>query len=211
MELAPFRTIVDMRPGVLRAVRVQMELAPFGEIVGTRPGVLRAVRVQMELAPFCYVHGVFGHGLADQGYANRDGMNRFNEAEREATRQRAEELRRDKGGNKKAKNLGALQKLIDAMPPEDRDLAAAVHRMVIEKAPQLNARTWYGMSAWEGSDGVVLFVQVPSKFGARYTTLGFQESAQLDDGSMWPTSYAIQELNDDTRARIRELIRRAAP
>lgn len=112
-------------------------------------------------------------------------------------------------GNKDARNLGALQKLIDAMPPEDRDLAAAVHRMVIEEAPQLNARTWYGMPAWEGSDGVVLFVQVSSKFGARYTTLGFLESAQLDGGSMWPISYAIQELNDDTRARIRELIRRA--
>ena len=95
------------------------------------------------------------------------------------------------------------------MPPEDRDLAAAIHMRVTEEAPQLDARMFYGMPAWEGADGVVFFVQVSSKFGARYTTRGFQESAQLDDGSMWPTSYAIQELNDDTRARIRELIRRA--
>ncbi|OHF37194.1 hypothetical protein [Corynebacterium sp. HMSC074A01] len=136
-------------------------------------------------------------------------MSGFSEAEREAMRQRAEELRREKGGNKKAKNLEAVQELIDAMPPEDRDLAAAVHTMVTEEAPQLDARTFYGMPAWEGSDGVVLFLQVSSKFDARYTTLGFQENAHLDDGAMWPTSYAIQELNDDTRARIRELIRRA--
>lgn len=65
------------------------------------------------------------------------------------------------------------------------------------------------MPTWEGADGVVLFVQVSSKFGTRYTTLGFQENAQFDDGTMWPTSYAIQEPNEDTRARIRELIRRA--
>ncbi|OFP36306.1 hypothetical protein [Corynebacterium sp. HMSC071B10] len=136
-------------------------------------------------------------------------MSGFSEAEREAMRQRAEELRREKGGNKKAKNLEAVQELIDAMLPEDRDLAAAVHTMVTEEAPQLDARTFYGMPAWEGSDGVVLFLQVSSKFDARYTTLGFQENAHLDDGAMWPTSYAIQELNDDTRARIRELIRRA--
>lgn len=95
------------------------------------------------------------------------------------------------------------------MLPEDRDLAAAVHTMVTEEAPQLDARTFYGMPAWEGSDGVVLFLQVSSKFDARYTTLGFQENAHLDDGAMWPTSYAIQDLNDDTRARTRELIRRA--
>lgn len=94
------------------------------------------------------------------------------------------------------------------MPPKDRDLAAAVHTMVAEEAPQLDARTFYGMPTWEGADGVVLFVQVSSKFGTRYTTLGFQENAQLDDGTMWPTSYAIQALNEDTRARIRELIRR---
>ena len=73
-----------------------MELAPFGEIVGRRPGVLRAVRVQMELAPFCYVHRVFGHFLAGQGYANRGGMSGFSDAEWEAMRQRAEELRREK-------------------------------------------------------------------------------------------------------------------
>lgn len=101
-------------------------------------------------------------------------------------RQRAEELRREKGGNKKAKNLEALQELIDAMPEEDRALAAAVHVMVSEEAPHLDARTWYGMPAWENEDGVVVFLQVASKFGVRYSTLGFQDTAQLDDGSMWP-------------------------
>lgn len=135
----------------------------------------------------------------------------FSPAEREAMRQRAEELRREKGGNKKAKNLEALQELIDAMPQPDRSLAAAVHSMVTEEAPHLNARTWYGMPAWEDADGVVLFVQVASKFGVRYHTLGFQEPAQLDDGEMWPTSYAVNSLDGDVPERIRELIRRAAP
>lgn len=135
----------------------------------------------------------------------------FSAAEREAMRQRAEELRREKGGNKKAKNLEALQELIEAMPEDDRSLAAAVHVMVSEEAPQLDARTWYGMPAWENEDGVVVFLQVASKFGVRYSTLGFQDTAQLDDGSMWPTSFAVHSLDDDTSGHIRALIRRAAP
>lgn len=135
----------------------------------------------------------------------------FTDAEREAMRQRVEELRREKGGNKKAKNLEALQELIDAMPEEDRALAAAVHVMVTEEAPHLDARTWYGMPAWENEDGVVVFLQVASKFGVRYSTLGFQDTAQLDHGSMWPTSYAVLSLDDDTSNHIRALIRRAAP
>lgn len=135
----------------------------------------------------------------------------FTDAEREAMRQRAEELRREKGGNKKAKNLEALQELIEAMPDEDRALAAAVHVMVSEEAPHLDARTWYGMPAWENEDGVVVFLQVASKFGVRYSTLGFQDTAQLDDGSMWPTSFAVLSLDGDTSGRIRALIRRAAP
>ena len=73
-------------------------------------------------------------------------------------RQRAEELRREKGGNKKAKNLEALQELIGEMPADDQALAAAVHTIVAQEAPYLNARTWYGMPAWENPDGVVVFL-----------------------------------------------------
>ena len=136
-------------------------------------------------------------------------MTGFSDAEREAMRQRAEELRREKGGNKKAKNLEALQELVGEMPADDQALAAAVHTIVAQEAPHLNVRTWYGMPAWENADGVVVFLQVASKFGARYSTLGFEDSAQLDEGDMWPTSYAVQSLNDATKGRIRDLIRRA--
>lgn len=66
------------------------------------------------------------------------------------------------------------------------------------------------MPAWENEDGIVVFLQVASKFGARYSTLGFEQAASLDSGSMWPTSYAILELNDATREQIRELVRAAS-
>lgn len=148
----------------------------------------------METAVFC--------GAMSEG-------NGFSPAEREAMKQRAEELRREKGGNKKAKNLEALQDLIDGMPEGDRDLAAAVHMIVSEEAPHLDARTWYGMPAWENVDGIVVFLQVASKFGARYSTLGFEQAAHLDSGSMWPTSYAVTELDHETREQIRGLVRRA--
>lgn len=135
----------------------------------------------------------------------------FSPAEREAMKQRAEELRREKGGNKKAKNLEALQDLIDGMPDGDRELAVAVHMIISEEAPHLDARTWYGMPAWENDNGIVIFLQVASKFGVRYSTLGFEQAASLDSGSMWPTSYAVLELNDETREQIRELVRTASP
>lgn len=135
----------------------------------------------------------------------------FSPAEREAMRQRAEELRREKGGNKKAKNLEALQELIDAMPEDDRALAAAIHSIVTREAPHLDPRTWYGMPAYENEDGVVVFLQVGSKFEVRYATLGFNEGACLDDGSMWATSFAIAELDEVAREKVADLIRRAAP
>lgn len=72
--------------------------------------------------------------------------------------------------------------IIGAMPADDQALAAAVHTIVAQEAPYLNARTWYGMHAWENADGVVVFLQVASKFDARYSTLGFEDSAQLDGG-----------------------------
>lgn len=137
--------------------------------------------------------------------------NGFSPEEREAMRQRAEELRREKGGNKKAKNLEALQELIDAMPEDDRALAAAIHGIVTREAPHLDPRTWYGMPAYEDEHGVVVFLQVGSKFGVRYATLGFNEGAQLDDGTMWATSFAITKLDDSTRQRVAELVRRATP
>ena len=100
---------------------------------------------------------------------------------------------------------GALR----AMPEQDRALAVAVHQIVTEVAPELEPRTWYGMPAYARGTDVLVFLQVSSKFDVRYATLGFNESAALDDGPMWPTAYALTALNDDVRARIADLVRRA--
>ena len=135
----------------------------------------------------------------------------FSAAEREAMKQRAEELRREKGGKKKARNLEALQELIQNMPEDDKALAAEVHGIVTQEAPHLDARTWYGMPAYESDQGVVIYLQVASKFGVRYSTLGFNDSAQLDEGTMWPTAFAITTLDDVVRDRIHTLVRQAAP
>ena len=98
---------------------------------------------------------------------------------------------------------------IEAMPEQDRALAVAVHQIVTEVAPELEPRTWYGMPAYARGKDVLVFLQVSSKFDVRYTTLGFNESAALDDGPMWPTAYALTALDDDVRARIADLVRRA--
>ncbi|MDY6055054.1 hypothetical protein [Micrococcus sp.] len=79
-----------------------------------------------------------------------------------------------------------------------------------EAAPDLQPRTWYGMPAYARGKDVMVFLQVSSKFGVRYTTLGFNESAALDEGDMWPTSFAVRELTGEVRERIRQLVLRAA-
>lgn len=133
----------------------------------------------------------------------------FSAAEKAAMAERAEELRAQRGGKKKADALQDLMEKIEAMPEQDRALAVAVHQIVTEVAPELEPRTWYGMPAYARGKDVLVFLQVSSKFDVRYTTLGFNESAALDDGPMWPTAYALTALNDDVRTRIADLVRRA--
>jgi len=133
----------------------------------------------------------------------------FSAAEKAAMAERAEELRAQRGGKKKADALQDLMEKIEAMPEQDRALAVAVHQIVTEVAPELEPRTWYGMPAYARGKDVLVFLQVSSKFDVRYTTLGFNESAALDDGPMWPTAYALTALNDDVQARIADLVRRA--
>ena len=141
--------------------------------------------------------------------ADSDRTGGFSEAERGAMKARAEELRAEKGGRKKATDLEKLLEVIEAMPEQDRAIAVALHQIVGEVAPDLEPRTWYGMPAYARGKDVVVFLQVSSKFGVRYTTLGFNESAALDDGDMWPTSFAVTALTEEVRARIADLVRRA--
>lgn len=133
----------------------------------------------------------------------------FSAAEREAMRQRAEELRGGRGGRKKADDLQAALDAIAAMPEADRSIAERVHAIVTRLAPHLLARTWYGMPAYADGKDVVCFFQAAAKFEARYATLGFNDAAHLDDGAMWPVTFAIIAWDEAVEARVEELVHRA--
>lgn len=132
--------------------------------------------------------------------------------EREAVKQRAAELRAQaKAGKNRAAGEQAVREAIEAMPHEDKVLAEGIHRIVSEVAPQLVPKTWYGFPSYANEDGkVVVFFKAASKFTSRYATLGFEESAQLDDGDMWVTSFAVLALTPETEKKIAEHIRKAA-
>jgi uncharacterized protein YdhG (YjbR/CyaY superfamily) len=133
----------------------------------------------------------------------------FSAAEREAMRQRAEELRAGRGGRKKADDLQAALDAIAAMPEGDRAIAERIHAIVTRDAPHLLARTWYGMPAYADGKSVVCFFQGAAKFDTRYATLGFNDAARLDDGDLWPVTFAITAWNDAVEARVEDLVRHA--
>lgn len=128
--------------------------------------------------------------------------------------QRAEELKAQKGVKGAAKREREFQACIDAIEAlegSDQQIAARFHMIVSEEAPHLNAKTWYGFPSYALDDKVITFVQPSSKFDTRYTSIGFNEDAMLDDGPMWATSFAVLEVTDAVEARLRELVRKAAP
>jgi uncharacterized protein YdhG (YjbR/CyaY superfamily) len=135
----------------------------------------------------------------------------FSAEERAAMKERAAELRAEgKKGAKKADGLTAVLDSIASMAPEDRELAGRVHVTVTATAPELTPKTWYGMPAYANADGkVVVFFQDSGKFKYRYSTLGFQDAARLDDGDMWPTSYALSKWSPVVEKQIVELVRAA--
>jgi uncharacterized protein YdhG (YjbR/CyaY superfamily) len=135
----------------------------------------------------------------------------FTAEERAAMKERAAELRAEgKKGAKKADGLKACLDAIAAMAPEDRALAERVHVVVTTNAPDLTPKTWYGMPAYADADGkAVVFFQDAGKFKARYATLGFNDSAKLDDGDLWPTSFALKGWSPEVERRVVELIRTA--
>ena len=135
----------------------------------------------------------------------------FSAAERAAMKERAAELRAEgKKGAKKADGLGAVLDAIEKMGPEDRALAERVHVTVTATAPGLAPKTWYGMPAYANEDGkVVVFFQDSGKFSYRYSTLGFQDTAHLDDGDIWPTSYALQAWTPAVEKKVVALVKKA--
>ena len=139
------------------------------------------------------------------------GSGGFSPAERAAMKQRAAELRAEgRSGAKKADGLQAVLESIAKMTPEDRGLAERVHVTVTTHAPDLVPRTWYGMPAYADADGkVVVSLKNSGKFGQRYSTLEFQDPARLDDGDLWPVSYALVTWTPAVEEKLAALVRRA--
>ena len=135
----------------------------------------------------------------------------FSAEERAAMKKRAAELRAEgKKGAKKADGLQAVLDSIAEMAPQDRALAERVHVAVTAAAPGLSPKTWYGMPAYANDDGkIVVFFQNAGKFNYRYSTLGFQDTANLDDGDLWPVSYALKNWSPMAEKKVAELVRAA--
>jgi len=142
---------------------------------------------------------------------SQTGSGGFTAQERAAMKKRAAELRAEgKKGAKKADGLQAVLDRIAEMAPEDRALAERVHMTVTATAPDLSPKTWYGMPAYTNAEGkVVVFFQDSGKFNYRYSTLGFQEAANLDDGDLWPVSYALRKWSPVVEKKVVELLKAA--
>lgn len=135
----------------------------------------------------------------------------FSAEERAAMKERAKELKAEARANKnKAEGESDVLAKIAEMPEPDRSMAERLHAIVKANAPVLAPKTWYGMPAYANKDGkVVCFFTAASKFNARYATLGFNDDANLDDGDMWPTSFALKELTDAVETEIGALVKKA--
>ena len=132
----------------------------------------------------------------------------FTAEERAAMKERAREL---KAEAQRADGERAVLTKIAEMPETDRAMAERLHEIVKASAPELSPKTWYGMPAYANKDGkVVCFFQSAEKFNARYATFGFSDKANLDEGAMWATSFALKELGAAAEARIGALVKRAA-
>ena len=138
--------------------------------------------------------------------ATRKASNGFTAEEKAAMRERARELKA--GASKEAGERDVLGKIAE-MQGSDRAIAERIHAIVEASAPALSPRTWYGMPAYAKDGNVVFFFKPAAKFKVRYATLGFSDKANLDDGAMWPTEFAIDELTADVEARIAALVTQA--
>jgi len=142
---------------------------------------------------------------------SKTGTDGFSAEERAAMKARATELRAEgKQGAKRADGLQAVLDSIAKMAPEDRALAERVHMTVTAAAPELSPKTWYGMPAYANADGkIVVYFQNAGKFNYRYSTLGFQDVANLDDGDLWPVTYALQDWSVVVEKKVAELVKAA--
>ncbi|HEV2654643.1 MAG TPA: DUF1801 domain-containing protein [Ktedonobacteraceae bacterium] len=134
----------------------------------------------------------------------------FTDEERAAMKERAKELKMEARANKnKAEGESDLLAKIVELPEPERAMATRLHEIITASAPVLAPKTWYGMPAYARDGKVVCFFQSAQKFNTRYATLGFSDTATLDEGSMWPTSFALTELTEASEARISALVKKA--
>ena len=150
--------------------------------------------------------------MADTSTTKNQGDDRFSAEERAAMRERARELKAQAGKGAKAGKVSgeqAVRAALEEMPAPARAIGERIHAIVTSAAPELEPKTWYGQPAYAKDGKVVVFFQASSKFNTRYSTLGFNETAQLDDGTMWPTAFAITSLTSADEARIADLVTRA--
>jgi hypothetical protein len=138
------------------------------------------------------------------------GTTGFSDEERAAMKERARELKAEGRANRgRAEGENDVLAKIAEMEGGDRAMATRIHALIEAAAPDLTPKTWYGMPAYARDGKVVCFFQSGKKFGARYATFGFSDTAALDDGAMWPVGFALKELTAAEEARITALVRKA--
>jgi uncharacterized protein YdhG (YjbR/CyaY superfamily) len=144
--------------------------------------------------------------MAEKTPATKSKSAGFSAEERAAMKERAQEL---KAEARKADGESALLAKVAEMKGPDRAMAERLHAIITASAPELAPKTWYGMPAYAKDGKVLCFFQSAEKFNARYATFGFSDEANLDDGAMWPTSFALKELTTADEARIEALVKQA--
>ena len=134
----------------------------------------------------------------------------FTDEEQAAMKERAKELKAEARAEKdRAAGESAVMEKIAEMPQPDRGMAERLHEIITTNAPALMPKTWYGMPAYAKDGKVVCFFQSAQKFNSRYATFGFSDTANLDEGNIWPTSFALTELTVADEAKIAELVKKA--
>jgi uncharacterized protein YdhG (YjbR/CyaY superfamily) len=144
--------------------------------------------------------------MATKQKSTEGATDSFTAEEKAAMKERAKELKRNASA---AEDEQAVLDKIAAMPDADRHLAERIHALVKAAAPDLTAKLWYGMPAYYKDGKSICFFQDAAKFKARYATLGFNEGAKLDDGNMWPSSFAVLKLTAADEKRITDLVKQA--
>ena len=136
----------------------------------------------------------------------------FTDEEKAAMKERSKELKAEaRAGKDRAEGEKAILAAIDAMKEPDHSMAKRLHEIVTANAPTLTPKTWYGMPAYANAEGkVVCFFQAAQKFDSRYATFGFSDTANLDEGNMWPTSFALAKLTTAEEEAIIALVKKAA-